>query len=162
MHCVCVSMCVCVRTLWFSQKRAILSFKGFIRTAFVIKDDCVLCKVGNKICVWSEKNFKALKIWQRKHGSVLFVNERIRGSGRSSVPYRACSQAVSKIVWHIPLLCIQWRIPDDGQRNCPKHVEFYSKKNWEISASILFYYKNLSRCTITWTSNVSKAFKNNR
>jgi len=26
------------------------------------------------------------------------------GSGRSS-----CSQAVSKPVWHIPLLCVQWK-----------------------------------------------------
>ena len=34
---------------------------------------------------------------------------------------------VSKFVWHIPLLCVQWKTPDDGQRNCPKHVEFYSK-----------------------------------
>ena len=36
----------------------------------------------------------------------------------------SCSQAV----WHIPLLCVQWKTPDDGQRNCPKHAEFYSKK----------------------------------
>jgi hypothetical protein len=28
---------------------------------------------------------------------------------------------------HIPLLCVQWKTPDDGQRNCPKHIEFYSK-----------------------------------
>jgi len=35
----------------------------------------------------------------------------------------SCSQAVR----HIPLLCVQWKTPDDGQRNCPKHVEFYSK-----------------------------------
>ena len=34
-------------------------------------------------------------------------------------------------VWHIPLLCVQWRTADDGQRNCPKHVEFYSKKKFE-------------------------------
>ena len=27
------------------------------------------------------------------------------------------------------------------------------KQIWEISASIWFYYKNLSRCTVTWTSN---------
>jgi len=33
-----------------------------------------------------------------------------------------CSQAVSKPVWHIPLLCVQWKTPDDGHRNCPKHV----------------------------------------
>jgi hypothetical protein len=39
----------------------------------------------------------------------------------------SCLQAVSKPVWHIPLLCVQWKTPDDGQRNCPKHVEFHSK-----------------------------------
>ena len=42
-----------------------------------------------------------------------------------------CSQAVSKPVWHIQLLCVQWKTPDDGQRNCPKHVEFYSKNKFE-------------------------------
>jgi len=31
----------------------------------------------------------------------------------------------------IPLLCVQWKIADDGQRNCPKHVEFYSKNKFE-------------------------------
>jgi len=36
-----------------------------------------------------------------------------------------------KPVWHIPLLCVQWKTPDDGQRNCPKHVEFYSKSKLE-------------------------------
>jgi len=39
--------------------------------------------------------------------------------------------AVSKPVWHIPLLCAQWKTADDGQRNCPKHVEFYSKNKFE-------------------------------
>ena len=33
------------------------------------------------------------------------------------------SQAVSKTV--------QWKTSDDGQRNCPKHVEFYSKNKFE-------------------------------
>jgi hypothetical protein len=54
----------------------------------------------------------------------------------------SCSQAVSKSVWYIPLLCVQWKNSDDGQKNCPKHVEFRSKiKFWEISASSWFYYK---------------------
>jgi len=44
------------------------------------------------------------------------------------VPSWSCSQAVSKPAWHIPLLFVQWNTPDDGQRNCPKHVEFYFKK----------------------------------
>ena len=43
----------------------------------------------------------------------------------------ASSQAVSKLVWYIPLLRVQWRTPDDGQRNCPKHVEFHSKNKFE-------------------------------
>jgi len=51
-------------------------------------------------------------------------------------------QAVNKPAWHIPLLCLQWKTPDDGQRNCPKYVEFYSKnKFWQFSASSWFYYK---------------------
>ena len=29
------------------------------------------------------------------------------------------------------LLCVQWKTPADGQRNCPKHVEFYSKNKFE-------------------------------
>jgi len=82
----------------------------------------------------------------------------------SGINHTACEQdqdgagsvlilLASKPVWHIPLLCVQWKIPDDGQRNCPKHVEFCSKKNSEISASSWFYCKKLSRCTITWTSD---------
>jgi len=40
-------------------------------------------------------------------------------------------RAISKPVWRIPLLCVQWKTPDDGQNNCPKHVKFYSKKKLE-------------------------------
>ena len=50
---------------------------------------------------------------------------------REPGPSWSCSQAVSKPVCHIPLLCVQWKTPDDGQRNCPKHVEFYSKNKSE-------------------------------
>ena len=48
----------------------------------------------------------------------------------------SCSQAVSKPVWRIPLLFAQWKPPDDGQRNCPKHVEFYSKNKFEKSVHL--------------------------
>jgi len=41
------------------------------------------------------------------------------------------SQAVSKPVWLIPLLCVQWKTPGEGQKNCPKHAEFYSKNKFE-------------------------------
>jgi hypothetical protein len=43
----------------------------------------------------------------------------------------SCSQAVGKLVWHITLLCVQWKAPDDGQRNCLKHVEFHFKNKFE-------------------------------
>ena len=39
--------------------------------------------------------------------------------------------AARKLSAHIPLLCVQWKTPDGGQRNCPKHVEFYSKNKFE-------------------------------
>ena len=45
--------------------------------------------------------------------------------------------AVSKLVWPIPLLCVQWKTPDDGQKNCPRHVEFYSKKKCEKSVHLI-------------------------
>ena len=47
------------------------------------------------------------------------------------VPSWNCPLAVSKPVWHLTLLCVQWKITDDGQRNCPKHVEFHSKNRFE-------------------------------
>jgi hypothetical protein len=49
----------------------------------------------------------------------------------TAVPSWSCLQAVSKPVWHIPLLCVQWKTPDDGQRNCPKYVQFHSKNKFE-------------------------------
>ena len=68
----------------------------------------------------------------------------------------SCSQAVSKPVWHIPLLCVRWKTPDDRHRNYPKHVEFHSKiKNFEkLVYLICSIIRNLSRCTVTWTSNL--------
>ena len=37
---------------------------------------------------------------------------------------------------------VQWKTPDDGQRNCPKHVEFLDKiKFGKISASVVFIKK---------------------
>jgi hypothetical protein len=38
---------------------------------------------------------------------------------------QVCWQLASKLS---ALLCVQWKTRDDGQRNCPKHVGFYSKK----------------------------------
>jgi hypothetical protein len=62
-----------------------------------------------------------------------------------------CSKAVYKPVWHIPLLSVQWIIPYDGQRNCPKHVEFHFQSKFEKFVNLVgFITRNLSRCTATW------------
>ena len=45
--------------------------------------------------------------------------------------------AVCKPLWHIPLLCVQWKTPDVGQRNCLKHVMFYSKNKFQKLAHIV-------------------------
>jgi len=43
----------------------------------------------------------------------------------------------------VPVQNIQWKTPDDGQRNCPKHVDFCTRTNLEISASVGFYCKEI-------------------
>ena len=92
----------------------------------------------------------------------MIVCEKLKLPLSMPVPSWSCPQAVSKPVWHTPFLCVQWRTLDDGQRNCLKHAEFYFKNKFEeISASIWFYYKNLSRCTDTWTSNLHSRFEGN-
>jgi hypothetical protein len=64
---------------------------------------------------------------------------------------------LSKPVWHIPLLCVQWKTPYDGQRNCPKHVEFHSKNKFEKLVHLVgFIIRNLAVCTVTWASNVTE------
>jgi len=45
--------------------------------------------------------------------------------------YWQLASRISKPLWHTPLLCVQWKTADDGQRNCSKHVEFYSKIKFE-------------------------------
>jgi len=46
--------------------------------------------------------------------------------------------AHSKHARHIPLLCVQWKTGDDGQRNCPKHVEHYSQNKFEKLVHLLW------------------------
>jgi len=57
---------------------------------------------------------------------IYFCNKTLHVSDSSSVRHQEYAQQR-----YIPLLCVQWRTPDDGQRNCPKHVEFYSKNKFE-------------------------------
>ena len=67
----------------------------------------------------------------------------------------SCSQAVSKPAWHIRAIAVctvknSWWWTAELSETCRV---LFQKYIWEISASSWFYYKNLSRCTVTWTSN---------
>jgi len=55
---------------------------------------------------------------QQWYMSYRFADSLRAGWGRN-VPSWSCS------------LCVQCKTPDDGQRNCPKRVEFYSKNKSE-------------------------------
>jgi hypothetical protein len=84
---------------------------------------------------------------QKWYMSYRFADSMPAGSGWNCVPSWSCSQAVSKPVWHIPFLCVQWKTPDDGQRNCPKHAEFHSKNKFEKLVHLVgFYYKKQCIC----------------
>ena len=73
---------------------------------------------------------------QRWHMSYRFANSLRAGSW-------SCSQAV----WHIPFLCVQWKTPDDGQWNCPKNVEFYSKNKYEKLVHLVGFIIRISDST---------------
>jgi len=47
---------------------------------------------------------------------------------------------------------VEWKTPDDGQRNSPKHVEFLDKNKFGKLVRLLVLLKRtLLRCTVTWT-----------
>ena len=72
------------------------------------------------------------------------------------MPYRF---AGSKPVWHIPLLCVQWKTPDDGHGNWPKHLEFHSKhKSDKLVHLVGFIVGNKQRITVKHSSLIF-AFK---
>jgi len=54
-------------------------------------------------------------------GNLVLHTEQWYMSYRFSDSLRAGSGRPDN-AWHIPLLCVQWKTADDGQRNCPKHV----------------------------------------
>jgi hypothetical protein len=51
-----------------------------------------------------------------------------------------------------PILYVQSWTPDDGRKDRPKRVEWYSVNSIKCAAS-WFYYRSISRCTVPWTLN---------
>ena len=83
------------------------------------------------------------------HSAMVYVTQISR---QLSSTTRSCLKAVTKPAWHIPVPNIQWKNHDDGQRNCPRHVEFLDKNKFRKLVRLLVLLKrNLLRCTVTWT-----------
>ena len=56
----------------------------------------------------------------------------------------------------------RWEAPDDGQRDCPKHVELLLPitKNWNAVHPLVLFTRNLSRCTVIQSlKNVTTFFQ---
>jgi hypothetical protein len=64
-------------------------------------------------------------------GLVLLLVVYTTSNRTKPVPTCSCAKAVYKPVWHAPLLSVQWITADDGQRNCPKHVEVHFQNKFE-------------------------------
>jgi len=134
---------------------------GQISWSFLIIKPTWRTNFSNLFLEWNSTCFrqfhcpiiKSLSLYKQQWYMSYSITDSLRaGSG-------SCSQAVSKPVWHIPLLCVQWKTPNDGLRNCPKHVEFQFKNKFEkLVRQVGFIIRNLSRCTVTWTSNSSNLY----
>ena len=95
------------------------------------------------------------------------------------VPSWSCSQAVCKTVWHIPLLCVQWKTPDNGHL-CPSSgvshcthsngmcytglLTACEQEHMLLLASCLQNY-TIAVCTVKdswwWTEELSETCRNN-
>ena len=72
--------------------------------------------------------------------SYWFADSLRAGSGRSVLILLASCMTYSIAV------CTVKKTPDEGQRNCPKHVEFYSKRKCEnlvYLVGLLLEFKDL-------------------
>jgi len=75
------------------------------------------------------------------HTTMVYVIQvcwQLASSIRIEVPSWSCKH-VSKLVWHITSWRVQWKTPDDGQKNCPKHVEFHFKNKFEKSVHLVSF-----------------------
>jgi len=61
-------------------------------------------------------------------------------------------------ICHTGLLCVQWKTPDCAQRNCPKHVEFYSKNKFEKFVHLVGFIMRINWFRIITFQEVTNYF----
>jgi hypothetical protein len=64
------------------------------------------------------------------HTQQWYMTYRFADSLRAGTERNQFRPVPPRIMYDIPLLYVQWKTPDDGKRNCPKHAEFYSRNKF--------------------------------
>jgi hypothetical protein len=94
-------------------------------------------------------NFFLIKTNIRTNFPNLFLSRNSTCFGHSSAHHQefftvhSCLKPVIKPEWHITVPNVQWKTPDDGQRNCPKHVHFLDKNKFGKLVRLLFLLKRI-------------------
>ena len=90
---------------------------------------------------------------------IYFCQKILHVSGSSSGHHQEFSTVylalvyIMQVWWHIPEPNEQWKTPDDGQINCPKHVEFLDKNKFGKLVCLLVLLKrnsSMNLCSGTW------------
>jgi hypothetical protein len=76
-------------------------------------------------------------------------------------PSWSCLKAVIKPAWHVPVPNVQWKTPDDGQRNCPRHVEFLGKNKFGKLVRLLVLLKRKNSLSVSQWLQVYDFWLNN-
>jgi hypothetical protein len=129
--------------------------------------------IGHTVCEQDQdgtiiRNFSLYT--QQWYMSYSFADSLRAGSGWncSFHPDPSCKLSaklydIHKPVWHIPLLCVQWKTPDDGQRSCPKLVVSFQNKFEELVHLVGFIIRKKLCCSShtysLWTNSLLGCYR---
>ena len=107
--------------------------------------------------VLSKKAYRKLTVFYFALCIVIYSYNKTNEMHNRYMSYSLCWQLASKQsawpVWHIPIavctMLYSWWWTEELSETCRV---LFQKIIWEIGASRWFYYKNISRCTVLWTS----------
>ena len=99
----------------------------FLRKISVLQFQChTTC-----IAQYEMINFLIIKPTRCTNFSNLFLEWNSTCFGQFLCPLSGVFHCTNNNDIHVALLCVKWKTPDNGQRNCPKHVEFQFKNKFE-------------------------------
>jgi hypothetical protein len=110
-------------------------------------------EVTNFIFMWPciVTNFFLIKPTDALISKIYFCQENLHVSGSSCAHHQEFSTVHSALVyvmqfwWRTAVPNVQWKTPDDGQRNCQKHVDFLDKnKFWKLVRLLVLLKRNVA------------------